>query len=130
MSVTTITIRVDESSGAAMSTGVEASPAAVAQLGEAVAADAPPPTLLGGPGRLFAEGVAAEEVAGAAEGPGPLQLEELGSRAASGAEAFAAGPPPEDLVEASESEAVETLEPMPIEDLEKAAKPARSTKKT
>lgn len=56
--------------------------------------------------------------------------QELGLGVGVAAEAVSAGPPPEDLVEASEAEAVEANEPMPIEELEKAAKPARRTKKT
>jgi hypothetical protein len=130
MSVTTITIKVDAATGAAtVSTGVEA-PAATVQLGEGVIAEAPAPTLLGGPGGAGAEGVAAQELTGAEDGPPPLDPQELGLGVGVAAEAVSAGLPPEPLVEASEAEAVEANEPMPIEELEKAAKPARRTKKT
>jgi hypothetical protein len=118
----TITITVDEATGAAMvSTGVEAPPAAIVGVGEAAAA-APAPALLGGPGDI------ATETAGDDEGPPPLEPEELGLAAAELGD-DAGGPPPEDLVEPSESDAAEAAEPMPIEDLEAAAKPPRARRK-
>ena len=115
----TITITIDETTGAAtVSTGA----AALVESGKP-GAEAPAPALLGGP----AEAVTTP--AGEDEGPPPLEPEELGLAAAElGDEA--GGQPPTDLVEPSEADAVDESVPMPIEDLEAAAKPPKSRRKT
>ncbi len=78
-----------------------------------VTQEAPPPTLLGPPGE------AGEMAAEAAEGPPPLEPEELGLGAAAQTAGHDEGPPPHDVEGVTdEAAAVEAPEPMAVEELE------------
>jgi hypothetical protein len=111
MSVT-ITITVSPTGAAAVGAGAE------------VTGEAPPPTLFGGPGDAAGEAAAKE----AAEGPAPLEPEELGLSAVSETGGDTGGPPPEDFEGAVAVEpSAEAPEPRPIEDLEKASGSTRTS---